>query len=77
MEEVTPPVERWVIMFFPADPESPEEGHNIELDIDRPEPDDMPVSCPNHTLRISRSFCPICCDWDPDQPEHRSLMPME
>lgn len=63
MEELDPPVERWVIMFYPADPDSTEDGYNIELDIDRPEPDNIPIRCKNHTLLVSRPFCPGCRDW--------------
>lgn len=77
MEEFNPPIERWVIMFYPADPESIEDGYNIELDIERPEPDDTPVHCLHHTLYVSRHLCPVCHDWEPDQPEHHSLMPID
>lgn len=65
MEEAVPQVERWVIMFYPADLESTEDGYNIELDISRPEPDDIPTHCQYHTLHVSRSFCPECHNRNP------------
>ncbi len=54
--------EMWCIGLFPVDEESDNEPYFVELGLERPAPDDLPGKCRSHTLRVSREFCPVCCD---------------